>query len=95
MLTPKNKALLKKLANPLSPSLTIGKGEISDSLVAVVDKALEAHELIKVKVLLNQAGDLETLAATLAAKSHAEVVEVIGRILILYRAREKNPSIVL
>jgi RNA-binding protein len=95
MLTPKNKALLKKLANPLSPSLTIGKGEVDPQIVMVVDKALSAHELIKVKVLVNQQEDLEKLGESLASSTKAELVSVIGRILILYRPREKNPTIVL
>jgi len=95
MLTPKNKALLKKLATPLSPSLTIGKGPVDSSLITVVDKALTAHELIKVKVLVNQKEELESLAKTLGETTHSDVVEIIGRILILYRPREKNPLIVL
>jgi Predicted RNA-binding protein containing KH domain, possibly ribosomal protein len=95
MLTPKNKALLKKLANPLSPSLTIGKGEVDPAIIAVVDKALSAHELIKVRVLVNQKEGLEDLGASLANATHSDVVEVLGRIIILYRPREKNPTIVL
>ena len=95
MLTAKNKALLKKLATPLSPSLTIGKGAIDPSLIAVVDKALTAHELIKVKVLVNQKEELENLGENLSEATRSELVEIIGRILILYRPREKNPTIVL
>jgi RNA-binding protein len=95
MLTPKNKALLKKIAHPLSPSLTVGKGEVDPSLLAVVDKALTAHELIKVKVLVNQKEELPALAKSLADGTKSEVVEIIGRIVILYRPREKNPTIVL
>jgi RNA-binding protein len=95
MLTAKNKALLKKLATPLSPSLTIGKGAIDPSLIAVVDKALTAHELIKVKVLVNQKEELENLGKSLSEATRSELVEIIGRILILYRPREKNPTIVL
>jgi RNA-binding protein len=95
MLTAKNKALLKKLATPLSPSLTVGKGAVDPSLLSVVDKALSAHELINVKVLVNQKEELESLAALLATPTHSEVVSIIGRIVILYRPREKNPTIVL
>ena len=95
MLTPKNKALLKKLAHPLSPSFTIGKGEIDAPLIAVADKALTAHELIKVKVLVNQKDELDLLAGKLSQETKSEVVEIIGRILILYRPRAKNPTIIL
>ena len=95
MLTPKNKALLKRLANPLEPSLTIGKGAIDDAIIAVVDKALSAHELIKVRVLTVQEKTRSDAALLLAEKTHSEVVQVVGRIVILYRARESNPTIVL
>ena len=95
MLTSKNKALLLKLANPLEPSLTVGKGEIDDHGVAVIDKALTAHELIKIKVLTTQKEELAPLGEEIAEKSKSEVVQIVGRILILYRARKENPSIVL
>jgi len=95
MLTPKNKALLKRLANPLSPSLTVGKGEVDEKLAETVSKALLAHELIKVKVLPNQPKSLTVIAQELAKKTDSEVVEVIGRIVILYKKNQEKPVIVL
>jgi RNA-binding protein len=95
MLTPKNKALLKKLANPIQPSLTIGKGEVDATMLKSVDAALEAHELVKLHVLTTQSGSLEETAGVLAEKTKSEVVEIIGRMIVLYRPRKKNPTIVL
>lgn len=95
MLTSKNKALLKKLANPLAISLTLGKGEVDPSVLSSVDKALTAHELIKVRVLTNSNTPREDVAKALSACTSSEVVEIIGRIIVLYRARKENPAIVL
>jgi|LAHS01.1.fsa_nt_gb RNA-binding protein len=95
MLTPKNKALLKKLANPIQPSLTIGKGEVDATLIKSVDAALEAHELIKLHVLTTQGETLDATAGVLAEKTKSDVVEIIGRMIVLYRPRKKNPTIVL
>lgn len=89
MLNAKNRAYLKKLANPLEPSLIIGKGEITDKVLETVNLALEAHELIKVKVLTTQAGTLEETAAALAEKAHAELVQIVGRIIVLYRRKKR------
>ncbi|MCI1244960.1 MAG: YhbY family RNA-binding protein [Bacilli bacterium] len=95
MLSPKSKALLKRLANPLKPSLSLGKGPIDDRLVEALDKALKAHELVKVRVLASVAANKNELAGEIARKSASELVAVIGRVAILYKPRKENPSIVL
>jgi RNA-binding protein len=95
MLTPKNKALLKKLANHLEPSVNVGKGEIDDSLIETTSNALKAHELIKVRVLNNSSSGKEEVAAALAKATKSDVVATIGSIIVLYKAREDHPSIIL
>ncbi|MCH3908766.1 MAG: ribosome assembly RNA-binding protein YhbY [Bacilli bacterium] len=95
MLTPKNKALLKGLANNLEPSVNIGKGEVDETLVQSVSNALKAHELIKVKVLANSNEDIKELSDDITKKTKSELVQIIGHIIVIYKAREKNPSIVL
>jgi len=95
MLTAKNKALLKKLANPLEPSLVVGKGEIDASLLQSVSLALKAHELIKVKVLTNQKKTRAEVGAEIASKTASEVVQIVGRIVVLYKKNEEKPLIVL
>lgn len=94
MLSPKNKAVLKSLANNIEPSLIIGKGEIDAKVVETISKALKAHELIKVKVLPS-AGDVKAIAPTLGDKAACEVVATIGHMAILYKRNEEHPLIVL
>lgn len=93
MLTPKQRQTLKALAHHIQPIVQIGKNALSDSVVAEVDSALLAHELIKVK--LNQGvGDEEnTLITDLCEKTEAILVDQIGRIVILYRRHPKKPTI--
>ncbi len=95
MLTPKNKALLKKLANPLKPQLTLGKGEADPKVMEAIDHSLTAHELIKIRVLPNANTTLEELANAICLATKADLVDIIGRVLILYRPNPKNPRIVL
>lgn len=95
MLSPKNRAYLKSLANSLKPSLIIGKGEIDDTLLKSIDNALVAHELIKIKILPNSELEPIELFDIIATKTKSEKVSKIGRILTLYRRNEKNPRITL
>lgn len=95
MLTPKNKALLKGLSNHLDPIVTVGKGEIDESLLASLNNALKSHELVKVRVLNNSGKELEDVATQLAEKSKSEVVATLGHIVLLYRANKDHPIIVL
>jgi RNA-binding protein len=95
MLTPKQKATLKGLANSIHQRYLIGKGEVDDNIVKLLDTALESHELIKVGVLQNSEVDVDDLAASLAKKLSCDVVQTIGRVIVLYRKSKKNPRIVL
>lgn len=95
MLKPKNKALLKKLANPLKPQLTLGKGEADSKVMEAIDHSLTAHELIKIRILPNSNDSLEAIAIAIGKATNAELVDIIGRVLIFYRPNPKNPRIVL
>jgi RNA-binding protein len=95
MLTSKNKAFLRKASILLAPSLNLGKGAVDAAIVAAVNAALEAHELIKIRVLANSASPLDVLAKDIAEKTQAETVAIIGRVIILYRPRKKDPAIIL
>lgn len=91
-LTTKQRKHLKALAHELDPVVRIGKGRISDPLAAETVRSLEAHELIKVRIEAD--GDVRhTLAAELADLTGSELVGTIGKIAILYREREEDPSI--
>ena len=89
MLNSKQRAWLRARANPLESQFQIGKGEISESLCKDLDDMLSTHELLKVTVLKSASEDVSELARALAESVDAELVQVIGRRFVLYRASEK------
>ena len=89
MLTSKQRAYLRGLANGLDPILHMGKGGLSDAMIRQADDALTARELIKLTVLETAPETPREMAATLAEATGAEVVQVVGRKVTLYR---KNPE---
>jgi len=95
MLTAKQRQFLKGLAHALSPVVRVGKGGLSDSVIGETRRSLEAHELIKVRIEVEDASSRRGLANELARAAGAEVAGSIGRIVVLYRAREENPRIEL
>ncbi|MDD3220592.1 MAG: ribosome assembly RNA-binding protein YhbY [Lachnospiraceae bacterium] len=84
-MTSKQRAYLKGLAMTMDPILQIGKSSITPEFTASVDEALEARELIKLNVLNNCLYDPKDLAETLAGRTHSQVVQVIGKKIVLYR----------
>lgn len=95
MLKPYQKAYLKKLANPISHRYLIGKGGLDDKFVAELNDALEARELIKVGILQNASYEPKQIAEELAERLDADLVQVIGRVMVYYRKSKKNPKIVV
>ena len=97
MLTSKQRAYLKSLANPLDTILMVGKGGVTAQVIQQGDEALEARELIKLNILKNCVDDGNELAAVLAERTHAQVVQVIGKKIVLYKEAkdEKKRKIVL
>lgn len=95
MLTNKQKSYLKALANRRRSLFQIGKDGMSYNLISTVSDALEAHELIKLNVLKTCTEDVRQVALDLSGGTRSEVVQIIGRTIILYRASRKNPEIVL
>ena len=95
MLTSKERAYLRGLANGLPAIMQIGKGGIGDNLVKTVSDALEARELIKMSVLENCMETPRDMANALAAATNADVVGVVGRKIILYRESVNNKKIEL
>lgn len=95
MLTSKQRARLRALANSLDTIFQVGKGGIEASLVKGVSDALEARELIKLRVLDNAAYSAREAADALAEATNADVVSVIGSRFVLYRPSENNKMIIL
>lgn len=73
----------------------IGKKEITNNSIIMLDKALIAHELIKISVLKSIDTSLMEIALDLSSKLNAEVVQIIGRVIVLYRANEEKSIIKL
>ena len=96
-MTSKQRAYLKGLAMTMDPIFQIGKSSLTPELTAAVAEALEARELIKLNILKNCVDDGNELAAVLAARTHAQVVQVIGKKIVLYKEAkdEKKRKIVL
>ncbi|MCI8455385.1 MAG: ribosome assembly RNA-binding protein YhbY [Lachnospiraceae bacterium] len=96
-MTSKQRAYLKGLAMTITPILQIGKSSLTPEITQAVAEALAARELIKIHVLKNCISDGNELAATLAERTRSQVVQVIGRMIILYRPakEEKDRKIIL
>ena len=93
MLTPKQKRELKGLASTLKTRYQIGKNDISDTVCAMLDKALTANELIKIDVMKGCALPVMEVAVDIANRLNAELVEVMGRVIVLFRRNKENPKI--
>lgn len=93
MLSPKQKRELKALASTLTIRYQIGKNEISETLISMLDKALTAHELIKIDVMRGCSLPIMEIALDISNKLNAELVHVMGRVIILFRRNKENPKI--
>lgn len=88
-LSGKQKSFLRAKAHDFSPIIQIGKGSVTQNVIDTTAKALEARELIKVSVLQNCLNDSKEVAEVLAKHTLAEVVQVIGRTIILFKRSSK------
>lgn len=95
MLTSKQRAFLRGMANTLDPIWYAGKGGLTEAMVKQGEDALTARELIKGKVLETAPETAREMAEALAAATASEVVCVTGRTFVLYRRNPKEPKIVL
>jgi RNA-binding protein len=94
-LTSKQRQYLRGLAHPLKPLVQVGSKGFGDSLFAQVGEQLAAHELIKVRFNTDSAVHPVEAAAELAQRTSSELVQRTGRVVVLYRRRDKKPTIVL
>ena len=92
-MTSKQRAYLKKLATNIDTIFQVGKGDISENMVIQISNALEARELIKLRVLDNSLYPAREAAEEIAARTNSEVVIVIGTRFVLYRVSEKHHKI--
>ena len=95
-MTSKQRAYLKSLAMKLDAILQLGKNGVTPENTASVDEALAARELIKIGVLKNCLYDPREMAEVLAERTHSQVVQVIGKKIVLYReGKDDKKKIIL
>ncbi|MDY2593322.1 MAG: ribosome assembly RNA-binding protein YhbY [Oliverpabstia sp.] len=89
-MTSKQRAYLKSIAMNTEPILQIGKSSLTPEFTASVKEALEARELIKISVLQNCMDDPHQMAQMLAERTGSQVVQVIGKKIVLYKEGKKE-----
>ncbi|MFI3166847.1 MAG: YhbY family RNA-binding protein [Bacillota bacterium] len=90
MITTKERSILKKIAHPLKPECQIGKGGITEALLAQIAECLYHKELIKIKVLQNAPVVAKEVINEMAETLGAQPVSAIGGIITLYKESEKE-----
>ncbi len=95
MLNSRQRAQLRGMANTMETIFQIGKGGISENLIKQVDDALEARELIKLKILETCPTTVRETAEELARSTSSDVVQVIGFKFVLYKESKENKTIKL
>ena len=95
MLTSKQRAYLRGLANDYDTILQIGKGGISDQTIVQINDALAARELIKIRTLETSPVSTREAADSIAEQVGCDVVQVIGSKIVLYKENKKDKKIYL
>ena len=94
-MTSKQRAYLKGLASTIEPVFQVGKSSVTPEVTQAVAEAFNNRELIKISVLKNCMDDPRAIAEVIAERTHSQVVQVIGKKIVLYKPDKKNPKIIL
>ena len=94
-MTSKQRAYLKSLAMTMEPIFQVGKNSVTTENVEAIRLALDKRELIKISVLQNCEDDPREIAETVAARTNSQVVQVIGKKIVLYKPDKEKPKIEL
>lgn len=94
-MTSKQRSYLKGLAMNMDPMFQIGKASVTPENVEAISEVFNTHELVKIAVLKNCIDDPNEIANTVAERTHSQVVQVIGKKIVLYKPFLKNPKIIL
>ena len=95
MMTSKQRAYLKGLASTLEPVFQVGKSSVTPEITEAISEAFNNRELIKISVLKNCLDDTRAIAEVIAERTRSQVVQVIGKKIVLYKPDKKNPKIIL
>lgn len=94
-MTSRQRAYLKSLAMKLDPVFNVGKASITPEFTTAIAEVLETRELIKIAVLKNCLDEPREIAEVLAERTHSQVVQVIGKKIVLYKESKDNKKIEL
>jgi RNA-binding protein len=94
-LTNNQKKYLRSMAHDLKPFVMIGQHGLSESVIAEIDSTMLKHELIKIKLRVEDRDEKQKIIEKILEFSHAQIVQVIGGVLVIYRPFEDNPDIIL
>jgi RNA-binding protein len=95
MLTGKQKRFLRSKAHHLTPIFQVGKGGVNENMIKQISEALEVRELLKVSILQNCDEDKDEVAEMLAKGCRAELVQIIGKTIVLYKESRENKQLQL
>lgn len=95
MLTGKQKRFLRSKAHHVKPIFQVGKIGVNDNMLVQINEALEKRELIKVSILQNCLDDKDTIAEQIQEGTGAEIVQIIGNNIVLYKESEENKQLQL
>ena len=90
MLDKKKKQQLRAMGNTLKATVQIGKDGLSDNVIDMCERSLEAHELVKIAILKSCLVAVNEIALDLSANTDSDIVHIIGRTILLYRQSEKR-----
>ena len=94
-LTNNQKKYLRSLAHDLKPFVMIGQNGLSESVLAEIDSTMLKHELIKIKLKVDNRKEKQQIMKKIIEFSLAELVQIIGGVIVIYRPFEDNPDIIL
>lgn len=94
-LTQNQKKFLRGIAHGLKPVIIIGAQGVTDSLMAELEKSLKHHELLKIKMAAGEREDRKTIIDYVIKATRAQLIQSVGKMFVIYRARPNDPELVL
>lgn len=94
-MTSKQRSYLKSLASTMEPIFQIGKSSLTPEFTQAIEEAFHQRELIKINVLKNCMDDPRELASVISERTHSQVVQVIGKKIVLYKENKDHKKIEL
>jgi RNA-binding protein len=95
MITSKQRSYLRSIGHDMQPIFQIGKGGIEETMLKQIDEALEARELLKIKVLNNSGLEAREASDIICEELNCEGIQAIGSKIVIYRKSVKKPKIEL